>query len=188
MLNSSATSLLDGSASTARPFGSYSFTPQSGTTPGFHHAGSLLSLGFPRFCEPENCWCLTHRYHLFAGNLQGLHNQGNYNMQTMPNTLSSRNAGYGGPSSAAHQSGGGVSSGRFSINNLGVGLSQVIFSHSFLMIWVVSASNSDINMREKLFFLFFKSDLQVPQLSCCPFPLESTVKVREVSEINIYGF
>nr|XP_024358004.1 probable NOT transcription complex subunit VIP2 isoform X2 [Physcomitrium patens] len=97
MLNSSATSLLDGSASTARPFGSYSFTPQSGTTPGFHH----------------------------AGNLQGLHNQGNYNMQTMPNTLSSRNAGYGGPSSAAHQSGGGVSSGRFSINNLGVGLSQL---------------------------------------------------------------
>jgi len=47
-------------------------------------------------------------------------------MQAMPNALSSRNAGFGGPSGVAHQSTGSVASGRFSTNNLVVGLSQVI--------------------------------------------------------------
>ncbi|XP_024386892.1 probable NOT transcription complex subunit VIP2 isoform X3 [Physcomitrium patens] len=96
MLNGSATSLLDGSANTARPFGASSFTSQSGTTPNFNH----------------------------TANLQGVHNQGIYNMQTMPNGLSSRNTGFGGPSSGTHQSGGSSASGRFSTNSLGVGLSQ----------------------------------------------------------------
>lgn len=66
-----------------------------------------------------------------------MHNQGIYNMQTMPNGLSSRNTGFGGPSSGTHQSGGSSASGRFSTNSLGVGLSQVISPFNLLMIWVV---------------------------------------------------
>jgi len=56
-------------------------------------------------------------------------------MQAMPNALSSRNTGFGGPSGVAHQATGSVASGRFSTNNLGVGLSQVIIT-AFLCLFL----------------------------------------------------
>ncbi len=64
-----------------------------------------------------------------AGNLQGLHNiQGNYSMQSVQNALPSRNQGMaGGLSTGTHQPTGG----RFSSNNLPVGLPQV-YAHSSL--------------------------------------------------------
>lgn len=57
-----------------------------------------------------------------AGNLQGLHNTASYNLQTVQNA---RNSALGGPSSGGHQSGGNLPPGRFTANNLAVGLSQV---------------------------------------------------------------
>jgi hypothetical protein len=65
--------------------------------------------------------------HLSAGSLQGLHNaQASYNMQTVQNSMSSRNQGMGGsPSSGGHQSTGNLPTGRFSSNNLPVGFTQV---------------------------------------------------------------
>lgn len=63
--------------------------------------------------------CLSY----FAGSLQGLHNaQASYNMQTVQNSMSSRNQGLGGSPS----SGGNLQGGRFSSNNLPVGFAQVI--------------------------------------------------------------
>lgn len=57
--------------------------------------------------------------------VQGLHNA-TYNLQSVPNAMSSRNPGLGGgPSSGAHQPAGSLPSGRFGSNNLPVGLSQV---------------------------------------------------------------
>lgn len=58
--------------------------------------------------------------------VQGLHNN-SYNMQSVPNALSTRNPGLGGGlSSGAHQSAGSLPAGRFG-SNLPVGLSQVPF-------------------------------------------------------------
>ena len=64
---------------------------------------------------------------LFAGSLQGLHNaQASYNMQTVQNSMSSRNQGLGGsPSSGGHQSTGNLQGSRFTSNNLPVGFAQV---------------------------------------------------------------
>ncbi|KAG0621700.1 hypothetical protein M758_3G042500 [Ceratodon purpureus] len=97
MLNSSASTLLD-SGSSGRPFASSGYSAQSGTTPFAHHGGSL----------------------------QGLHNaQASYNMQTVQNSMSSRNQGLGGsPSSGGHQSTGNLQGSRFTSNNLPVGFAQ----------------------------------------------------------------
>jgi hypothetical protein len=74
-------------------------------------------------CEISLSLCVS------AGNLQGLHNiQGNYSMQSVQNALPSRNQGMaGGLSTGTHQPTGG----RFSSNNLPVGLPQVS-AHSSL--------------------------------------------------------
>lgn len=77
-----------------------------------YHCTVLITLSFLR---------------LSAGSLQGLHNaQASYNMQTVQNSMSSRNQGMGGsPSSGGHQSTGNLPTGRFSSNNLPVGFTQV---------------------------------------------------------------
>jgi hypothetical protein len=97
----SSASMVLDSGSSVRPFASSSFSAQSGTQPFVHH----------------------------GGNLQGLHNiQGNYSMQSVQNALPSRNQGMaGGLSTGTHQPTGG----RFSSNNLPVGLPQV-YAHSSL--------------------------------------------------------
>ncbi|CAM6102910.1 unnamed protein product [Calypogeia fissa] len=60
---------------------------------------------------------------VFHHGVQGLHNS-SYNMQSVPNALSSRNPNLGGgPSSGTHQAGGSLPAGRFG-SNLPVGLSQ----------------------------------------------------------------
>ncbi|BBM99417.1 CCR4-NOT transcription complex subunit 2 [Marchantia polymorpha subsp. ruderalis] len=62
---------------------------------------------------------------VFHHGVQGLHNA-TYNLQSVPNAMSSRNPGLGGgPSSGAHQPAGSLPSGRFGSNNLPVGLSQL---------------------------------------------------------------
>lgn len=71
---------------------------------------------------------------LFAGSLQGLHSaQASYNMQTVQNSMSSRNQGLGGsPSSGGYQSTGNLQGSRFSSNNLPVGFAQVM-TNCFLL-------------------------------------------------------
>ncbi|MCO5581239.1 hypothetical protein L7F22_035117 [Adiantum nelumboides] len=101
MLNSSATSnLLETNSTAARPFPT-GFSSQLGSTPIFPH----------------------------TGNIPGLHNvHGNYNMSTVPSSLSSRNSGLGAaPGGPVHQPSGGLSTGRFANNT---SLSQI--SHAGL--------------------------------------------------------
>ncbi|PSS14372.1 NOT transcription complex subunit like, partial [Actinidia chinensis var. chinensis] len=95
-LNGSASNLQD---SSGRSF-SASFSAQSGAaSPVFHHTGTL----------------------------QGLHNiHGSFNVPNMPGTLASRNSTINNvPSSGVQQPTGSLSSGRFTSNNLPVGLSQL---------------------------------------------------------------
>eukprot|EP00249_Psilotum_nudum_P017389 c26297_g1_i1 orf=870-2744(-) len=96
VLNSSTSNLLD-LGSSSRPL--TPFSTLSDSTPVFQHAGSA----------------------------QGFHNApGSYNMLGMPTTLSSRNSGLGSVPSGVHQSSGtALSAGRFTSNNLPVGLSQL---------------------------------------------------------------
>ncbi|KAL2650956.1 hypothetical protein R1flu_019084 [Riccia fluitans] len=62
---------------------------------------------------------------VFHHGVQGLHNA-TYNMQSVPNAMSTRNPGLGGgPSSGTHQPAGSLPPGRFGSNNLPVGLSQL---------------------------------------------------------------
>ncbi|MCO5601499.1 hypothetical protein L7F22_055620 [Adiantum nelumboides] len=99
MLNSSATSnLLETNSTAARPFPT-GFSSQSGSTPIFPH----------------------------TGNIPGLHNvHGSYNMSTVPSSLSSRNSGLGAaPGGPVHQPSGGLSTGRFANNT---SLSQISHS------------------------------------------------------------
>ncbi|CAH9121420.1 unnamed protein product [Cuscuta epithymum] len=65
-------------------------------------------------------------YH-HSGSVQGLHNiHGSFNLPSMQGTLGSRSTGINIPSSNVQQSGNNLSSGRFTSNNLPVGLSQQI--------------------------------------------------------------
>lgn len=108
-----------------------SFPAQSGSTVAvLNHSGNSSLLWSSSLHRRNNVQVITVL--AWIGNVQGLHGiHGNYNMSNMTGSFAARNSSViGGPAGGIQQVSGSAASGRYAVNNLPAGFSQVFFFSS----------------------------------------------------------